>query len=104
MKKGYCIKMDSIGLKVMKGSMVCMKAHMNSSQLYILKGKTITCEANVVSQGQSTTSSARLWHWRLGHISMKGLEMLEKQDMLMGDHMESFGFCEDCVLGKAHKV
>ena len=78
-------------MKVMKGSMVFMKALLNTSQLYILEGGTMCSEANIASSSPHT-SSARLWHLRLGHISMKGLEVLEKQKVLMGDHVEQLGF------------
>ncbi|KAL0415516.1 UNVERIFIED_CONTAM: Retrovirus-related Pol polyprotein from transposon TNT 1-94 [Sesamum latifolium] len=46
---------------------------------------------------------ASLWHRRLGHISLKGLDLLHK-DGLLPDKFKDLNFCDDCVLGKQHKV
>ena len=80
-----------------------MKATQNASQLYILDGESITEEVNVASISPQT-SSTRLWHLRLGHVSKKGLDVLSKAKMLMGDSIEDLGFCEDCVIGKSHRM
>ncbi|KAL0443794.1 UNVERIFIED_CONTAM: Retrovirus-related Pol polyprotein from transposon TNT 1-94 [Sesamum latifolium] len=45
---------------------------------------------------------ASLWHRRLGHISLKGLDLLHK-DGLLPDKFKDLNFCDDCVLGKQHK-
>lgn len=37
--------------------------------LYVLKGSTILAELNVTS---TLEQNARLWHMRLGHMSVKG--------------------------------
>ena len=95
--------MEGVGLKISKGSMICMKGVMNESQLYILQGKTIIGEADFISK-QSTTSSTNLWHLRLGHISMKGIDVLAKDQMLLGDKIEPIQFCDSCVMGKSHRV
>ncbi|KAL0304083.1 UNVERIFIED_CONTAM: Retrovirus-related Pol polyprotein from transposon TNT 1-94 [Sesamum radiatum] len=46
---------------------------------------------------------ASLWHRRLGHISLKGLDLLHKNGLLP-DKFKDLNFCDDCVLGKQHKV
>ncbi|KAL0407098.1 UNVERIFIED_CONTAM: cytochrome [Sesamum latifolium] len=46
---------------------------------------------------------ASLWHRRLGHISLKGLDLLHKNGLLP-DKFKDLKFCDDCVLGKQHKV
>ena len=83
--------------------MMFMKAELNASKLYILKGRTQVDEAHLASCHHKS-SSTWLWHLRLGHVSMKGLEALSRQNMLMGDKVEALGFCDDCVVGKTHKV
>ncbi|KAK4410235.1 Retrovirus-related Pol polyprotein from transposon TNT 1-94 [Sesamum angolense] len=39
----------------------------------------------------------------LGHISQKGLELLQKEGVL-SDKIEKLKFCDECVMGKQHKV
>jgi hypothetical protein len=46
----------------------------------------------------------KLWHLRLGHVSEKGLVELEKQNLLNGDKLNKLELCENCVLGKSHRV
>lgn len=45
--------------------------------------------------------NTRLWHLRLGHMSVKGLKELEKQGVLGKDKIDELDFCEDCVFGKS---
>ncbi|KAK4386160.1 Retrovirus-related Pol polyprotein from transposon TNT 1-94 [Sesamum angolense] len=40
---------------------------------------------------------------KLGHISQKGLELLQKEGVLI-DKIEKLKFCDECVMGKQHKV
>ncbi|KAL0302563.1 UNVERIFIED_CONTAM: Retrovirus-related Pol polyprotein from transposon TNT 1-94 [Sesamum angustifolium] len=39
----------------------------------------------------------------VGHISQKGLELLQKEGVL-SDKIEKLKFCDECVMGKQHKV
>ena len=69
--------------------------------LYILEGSTVIGHVSVAS---GTENTARLWHLRMGHISEKGLEELEKQNLLLGDKLQKLDFCDHCVLGKSHRI
>lgn len=44
----------------------------------------------------------KLWHLRLGHMNVKGMQELSKQGLLCGDKIKELEFCENCIFGKAH--
>ena len=72
------------------------------SSIYMLIGKIVI--GKVAYADNQTVDKTRLWHMRLGHVSEKGLQELGKQNLLGGDKIDSLGFCEQCVLGKAKRV
>ena len=41
---------------------------------------------------------------RLGHMSVRGMTVLSKRDLLCGQHTGSLEFYEHCVYGKQHRV
>ena len=47
---------------------------------------------------------ASLWHWRLGHISEKGLNYLDKKDVLMGLRNAELEKCSHCMADKQTRV
>ncbi|GKF27799.1 retrovirus-related pol polyprotein from transposon TNT 1-94, partial [Tanacetum coccineum] len=49
-------------------------------------------------------SLAQVWDKRLGHISEMGLHVLEKQELFGKKSLGKLNFCENCVLGKSHRV
>ena len=98
---GCSFKAENGCLKVSNGSMVIMKGVRRSS-IYVLIGKTVIGE--VAYAENQKVDKTRLWHMRLGHVSEKGLQELGKQKLLGGDKIDSLGFCEQCVLGKAKRV
>ncbi|KAH9650187.1 hypothetical protein KPL70_026271 [Citrus sinensis] len=70
--------------------------------VYVLDGEVVTGESSV--SVNANTDITRLWHLRLGHISLKGLKELEKQGVLGADKIEELDFCEDYVLGKSTRA
>ncbi|WJZ90886.1 hypothetical protein VitviT2T_010001 [Vitis vinifera] len=48
--------------------------------------------------------TTKLWHQRLGHISHRGLQELEKQGVLGNYKLTNLTFCEHCVFGKTTRV
>uniref|UniRef100_A0A0D3CED8 Uncharacterized protein n=1 Tax=Brassica oleracea var. oleracea TaxID=109376 RepID=A0A0D3CED8_BRAOL len=68
--------------------------------LYFFQGTVLKGEAHVSISRVDTTGK---WHYRLGHLSLKNMEALVKQGYLWSKDVSSLGFCEECVLGKAHK-
>ena len=44
------------------------------------------------------------WHSRLGHMSLKGMDILVKDGYLNEKGVKTLEFCKNCVLGKSHKL
>ncbi|WVZ24349.1 hypothetical protein V8G54_002893 [Vigna mungo] len=97
---GYTTKVEDGVMRVCSGDFVVAKGRRRNG-LYILEGSTVIGHVSVAS---GTENTARLWHLRMGHISEKGLEELEKQDLLLGDKLQKLDFCDHCVLGKSHRI
>ncbi len=70
--------------------------------LYVLIGSSIP--TNVVMTTESDIDKTKLWHFRLGYMSIKELQELEKQVLLYGDKIGSLEFCENCVFGKSYRA
>ncbi|KAL0313432.1 UNVERIFIED_CONTAM: Retrovirus-related Pol polyprotein from transposon TNT 1-94 [Sesamum radiatum] len=84
-------------MKIMKGSLTVFKAE-RKRNLYICSVDYDILAASVINDDITS-----LWHKRLGHISQKGLEIFKKEGVLV-DNIEKLKFCDECVLGKQHKV
>ena len=50
----------------------------------------------------SIVEDAKIWHWRLGHMSEKGMKVLYSKKLLLKLEEVDLGFCEDCIYNK-HK-
>ncbi|KAH9717203.1 hypothetical protein KPL71_021739 [Citrus sinensis] len=87
---GCVIKAKNWILKVVRGSIVIMKGTKQNG-LY-------------ASVTEKSEDKARLWHLRLGHMSERGLKELQKKRVFGSDKLNSLGFCEDCILGKASSL
>ena len=49
-------------------------------------------------------NQAQLWHCRLGHISQKGMEILQSKEKLSELKNIDLDICESCILGKQKKL
>ncbi|KAL2236677.1 UNVERIFIED_CONTAM: Retrovirus-related Pol polyprotein from transposon TNT 1-94 [Sesamum indicum] len=81
-------------MKIMKGSLVVFKAEKRRN-LYLC---SVTYDSLAASVNMHDKTF--LWHKRFGHISQKGLEFLNKEGILC----DKLPFCDDCVMGKQHRV
>ncbi|KAH9768873.1 Integrase catalytic domain-containing protein [Citrus sinensis] len=68
------------------------------NEVYVLDGEAITGLSSVFIGSEK--DKTKLWHLRLGHMSVKGLMELQKQGVLGDEKITELDFCEDCVLGK----
>ena len=98
---GCTFKMESGVMRIIKGSMVIMKGAKNNA-LYVLQGTTITRDVSV-STSQNLNKTL-MWQIRLGHMSEKGMKILERQGVLGDNKLDPIEFCEVCVLGKSSRT
>ncbi|KAL0316746.1 UNVERIFIED_CONTAM: Retrovirus-related Pol polyprotein from transposon TNT 1-94 [Sesamum radiatum] len=83
-------------MEIMKGFLTVFKAD-RKRNMYV-------CSVNYDILAASVTDydKTSLWHKRLGHISLKGLELLQKEGVIV-DKIEKLKFCDECYR-KQHKV
>ncbi|KAK3011203.1 hypothetical protein RJ639_011565 [Escallonia herrerae] len=65
-------------IRIMKGTLIVMKG-LKQNSLYLLQGSTVTGAAAAASSSDIDSSTTKLWHIRLGHMSEKGMDVLSKQ-------------------------
>ena len=70
--------------------------------VYISDGEMVTGESSVSTK--VNMDATKLWHLRLGHMSIKGLKELVKQGVLENGKIGELVVCEDCVLGKSTRA
>ncbi|KAH9308926.1 hypothetical protein KI387_036837, partial [Taxus chinensis] len=80
---------------VTKGALVVAKGK-KAGTLYLTTYSTNVC--NLVALEVDTT----LWHYRLGHMSHKGIEIMKKDFPRYTER--GLEFCEDCIYGKQKRV
>eukprot|EP00253_Pinus_taeda_P003210 PITA_03210 len=69
--------------------------------LFQLEGRTGSDHVATVSENDS--SSIRLWHQRLGHMSERGLKILADRKLLPNLKSRKLDFCKHCLFGKKSK-
>ena len=88
-------------MRVARGSLTVMKGIIKN-ELYTLIGQTVIDNASTVPKKDVGTT--KLWHHRLGHISHRGLQELQKQGVLGNYKLTDFPFYEHYMFGKATRV
>ncbi|XP_027187001.1 uncharacterized mitochondrial protein AtMg00300-like [Cicer arietinum] len=97
---GCSYKAEKGTLKIIKGSLVIMNGT-RDHDIYLLNGPIVTGMTAMTIQA---SSQANMWHQRLGNVSLKGMQVLDRQGMLGGDKISELEFCEHCVYGNMHRV
>ncbi|GJZ61269.1 retrotransposon protein, putative, ty1-copia subclass [Tanacetum coccineum] len=77
---------------------------MDSGCSYHMTPRSVRSEGELNASVEEKDSLAQVWHKRLGHISEAGLQVLEKQGLFGKKSLGKLDFCENCVLGKSHRV
>ena len=97
---GYKTVIQGGVMKIYKGILLVMKAK-KVGNLFQLEGRTGSVHVSTVSEHDS--SSIRLWHQRLGHMSERGLNILADRKLLPNLKSEKLDFCKHCLFGKQSK-
>ena len=75
--------------------------------IYILQGTTCVEDGLVDVASKSNKNIldlTQLWHMRLGHMSEKGMMILQKQQLLGNQKLDELKFCEHYFFGKQHRI
>jgi hypothetical protein len=79
--------------KVSKGAMVLARGKKTGTLYMTTRFADIIASTEVENQAQ-------LWHCRLGHMSQKGMKILQSKRKLPELKNVDLDICESCVLGK----
>ncbi|KAG7559229.1 Ribonuclease H-like superfamily [Arabidopsis thaliana x Arabidopsis arenosa] len=97
-------------LKEIDGGKVLMGNNTHSEVKGIGKLKIQNPDGSIgtVLNGEAYVARAEVnltnrWHSRLGHMSLKNMNILVKEGYLDSKEVHTLDFCEECVLGKSHK-
>ncbi|KAI4330265.1 hypothetical protein MLD38_028565 [Melastoma candidum] len=91
--RGYRISITGGFMRVLKESLVIMKAEKRRN-LYFMLGEVVAGSANVSSSVVAgKEDSAMLWHMRLGHMGERRMTALGRQGMLGDTQLGNLPFC-----------
>ncbi|RVW21953.1 Retrovirus-related Pol polyprotein from transposon TNT 1-94 [Vitis vinifera] len=96
---GYVLLGNNKHCKILGTGTVRISTMMALKEFLKMLGQTVTGKVSTVLKEDVGTT--KLWHQRLGHISHRGLQELEKQGVLGNYKLTDLPFCEHCVFGKA---
>jgi hypothetical protein len=85
--------------KVTKGSELVIEKGEKVGTLYLCTGNIIP----FIYLG-STVVDTTLWNHRIGHMSRKGMKILQKRNLFPDLKQIDLNFCEHCVYGKHKRV
>jgi len=94
----YCFFGDG-HWKITKGSLVVARGNKHSN-LYSLQSSVSDDSVNVVEK----ECASELWHKRLGHMSVKGIDYLAKKSKLSRVKEAKLDKCVHCLAGKQRRV
>ncbi|KOM25686.1 hypothetical protein LR48_Vigan153s000800 [Vigna angularis] len=77
--------------------------HQIAVNLYMLLGDTLQ-EADASVATTKEEEATMMWHYRLGHMSERGLKILADHNLLPELKTFNLPFCEHCVTSKQHRL
>jgi len=101
--EGYEFKGNHGILRVMQDSNEFIRGRRRAS-LYILEAQAEMANSESLVTTTGETDQTQLWHSRMGHIGQQAMDILSKKGCFGNDKISEIKFCEDCVIGKTHKV
>nr|XP_029117788.1 uncharacterized protein LOC114913309 [Elaeis guineensis] len=88
-------------LNISNGAMVVMRGKRLDNNLYRMEGSVVTGESDAAAASQDQEGAYRMWHYRLGHMSDKGLRELSRRGLISDLEDGATGkICEPCQMGK----
>ena len=97
--------LDRVGLTVTFGNMRCAISRDGEDVIYGT-GNAGLYTLNNDDETVLVTTTATLWHWRLGHLNMASIKNLESmaEGLRFSKDSAAGGLCPPCMEGKQHKV
>jgi len=94
---GHSILFSGGMWKISKGAMVLARGKKTGTMYMTTRFADIIASTEAENQAQ-------LWHCRLGHMSQKGMKILQSKGKLPELKNVDLDICESCVLGKQKKL
>jgi len=91
-------------MKIIKGSLVVLKARKIVANLFVLMGEIHREAEASIASASLAEEKTMMWHQKLGHMSKKGLKILSDQKLLPRLTKVTLPFYEHCVTSKQHML
>ena len=104
-KSGKTAKFNESGCRISdaKGKLIATGTRVGS--LYYLDCLT-SCQNVNIAENSHQGSKEEVWHRRFGHLGVRNLQKLAKDELVSGydyDVSKQIGFCESCTEGKHYR-
>ena len=77
-----------------------MKGQRLSNNLYRMEGSVVSDSVEVLAAAQEDQFAYKLWHYRMGHLSDRGLTELSRRGNIPILKKDENDLCEPCIFGK----
>ena len=77
-----------------------MKERKLSNNLYRMEGSVVSDSVEVLAAAEEDQFAYKLWHYRMGHLSDRGLTELSRRGNIPILKKDENDLCEPCIFGK----